>query len=58
MILDALQQQGYQIVPVSDLLFKSDYYIERNSGIQKQKRVPAPQVKPSLQPVAPELIPE
>ncbi len=36
-ILDALQQQGYQIVPVSDLLLKGDYYVERHSGIQKKK---------------------
>jgi len=57
-ILDALQQQGYQIVPVSGLLLKDNYYIERSSGIQKQKRMSAPQAKPILQPVTPELIPE
>ena len=34
-ILDALQQQGYQIVPVSDLLLKGNYYVERHSGAQK-----------------------
>jgi polysaccharide deacetylase family sporulation protein PdaB len=36
-ILDALQQQGYQIVPVSDLLLKGNYYVESHSGIQKMK---------------------
>lgn len=57
-ILDALQQQGYQIVPVSDLLLKSNYYIERSSGIQKQKGAQAPPAKPSLAPITPKLIPE
>jgi polysaccharide deacetylase family sporulation protein PdaB len=42
-ILDALQQQGYQIVPVSDLLLKGNYYVEQHSGIQKQKGVGAGQ---------------
>ncbi len=37
-ILDSLQQQGYQIVPVSDLLLKGSYYVEQHSGIQKPKR--------------------
>ncbi len=37
-ILDALQQQGYQIVPVSDLLLKGNYYVERHSGTQKPSR--------------------
>ncbi len=47
-ILDTLQQQGYQIVPVSDLLLKGDYYVEQHSGIQKQKGKQAPDAKPSL----------
>jgi polysaccharide deacetylase family sporulation protein PdaB len=52
-ILDALQQQGYQIVPVSDLLLKGESYVERHSGIQKPKGQPAPDAKPSLLPAAP-----
>ncbi|MGD0622990.1 MAG: polysaccharide deacetylase family protein [Thermacetogeniaceae bacterium] len=52
-ILDTLQQQGYQIVPVSDLLLKGNYYVEQHSGIQKQKGNQAPEAKPSLMPVTP-----
>jgi len=50
-ILDALQQQGYQIVPVSELLLKGNYYVEQHSGIQKQKGSRAPEVQPSLLPL-------
>jgi polysaccharide deacetylase family sporulation protein PdaB len=57
-ILDTLQQQGYQIVPVSDLLLKGDYYIEQHSGIQKPKGGAALQAKPGLAPVTPEIIPD
>jgi peptidoglycan/xylan/chitin deacetylase (PgdA/CDA1 family) len=52
-ILDTLQQEGYQIVPVSELLLKGDYYIEQHSGIQKKKGGQAPDAKPSLVPVTP-----
>lgn len=37
-ILKELKEQGYRIVPVSELLIKGEYYIERHSGIQKKKR--------------------
>jgi len=37
-ILKNLQEQGYKIVPISDLLLKGDYYIEKNTGIQKKKQ--------------------
>jgi polysaccharide deacetylase family sporulation protein PdaB len=50
-ILDTLQQQGYQIVPISDLLLKGDYYVEGHSGIQKQKGGNAPDAEPSLLPM-------
>lgn len=35
-ILKKLKGEGYEIVPVSELLIKGDYYIERHSGIQKK----------------------
>lgn len=35
-ILKKLKEDGYKIVPVSDLLIKGDYYVERHSGIQKK----------------------
>lgn len=36
-ILKSLKDQGYKIVPVSELLIKGDYYIEKHSGLQKRK---------------------
>lgn len=36
-ILKSLKEQGYKIVPVSELLIKKDYYIEKHTGIQKKK---------------------
>lgn len=39
-ILKDLQDQGYKIVPVSDLLIKGDYYIEKHSGVQKKSPQP------------------
>lgn len=36
-ILKNLQEQGYKIVPISELLIKKDYYIEKHSGVQKKK---------------------
>ncbi len=35
-ILEELQKKGYKIVPISDLLIKEEYYIEKHSGIQKK----------------------
>ena len=35
-ILKKLKEQGYKIVPVSELLIKSDYIIEKHSGMQKK----------------------
>lgn len=35
-ILKNLKAQGYKIVPVSELLIKGDYYIEKHSGVQKR----------------------
>ncbi len=36
-ILKNLKEQGYKIVPISDLLIKKDYYIEKHTGVQKKK---------------------
>lgn len=35
-ILTNLEQQGYQVVPISELLLKGDYYVDYN-GAQKKK---------------------
>ncbi len=35
-ILKGLKKDGYKIVPVSELLHKGDYYIEKHNGIQKK----------------------
>ena len=35
-----LQKQGYRIVPISELIYKEDYYIEGHSGIQKSTKPP------------------
>lgn len=35
-ILKKLKEKGYKIVPVSELLIKGDYYVERHSGVQKK----------------------
>lgn len=34
-----LQQRGFKIVPISELIYKDNYYIESHSGIQKPIRV-------------------
>jgi len=34
-IIKSLQEQGYEIVKVSDLLLKGDYYIDKNTGEMK-----------------------
>ncbi len=36
-IISSLQKDGYKIVPVSELLIKEDYYIDRNTGQQKRR---------------------
>lgn len=35
-ILKKLKAEGYKIVPVSELLIKGDYYIEKHTGVQKK----------------------
>lgn len=35
-ILKKLKAEGYKIVPISELLIKGDYYVERHSGVQKK----------------------
>lgn len=39
-ILKNLQEQGYKIVPISKLLIKENYYIEKHTGIQKNRPRP------------------
>ncbi len=36
LIIPRLIEQGYKIVPLSELVYKDNYYIESHSGIQKQ----------------------
>ena len=35
-IIPKLREQGYEIVPLSELVYKNDYYIESHSGVQKK----------------------
>ena len=42
-VLQTLQSQGYQIVPVSQLIYKSDYTID-NAGMQVPARAAASSV--------------
>ncbi|GAB6098840.1 polysaccharide deacetylase family protein [Halanaerocella petrolearia] len=37
-LIPQLKEKGYQIVPVSDLIYKDDYYVESHSGLQKKNR--------------------
>lgn len=37
MIIDRLQGDGYSIVPVGELIFKEDYYVDPASGAQKKR---------------------
>ena len=39
-IIEALQTQGYKIVPVSELIYKDGYTIDTN-GVQKKINTPA-----------------
>lgn len=36
-ILKELIKRGYEIVPVSELLLKGDYYVDRNTGEMRRK---------------------
>lgn len=37
-IIDSLQKNGYKIVPVGELIYKEDYYIDPSSGAQKRNK--------------------
>ena len=37
-ILTRLLSQGYQVVPVSQLIYKEGYYIEKHSGTQRRSK--------------------
>lgn len=37
-IIEHLQQQGYKILPISELLLKDNWYIDKISGMQKHRR--------------------
>lgn len=39
-IIDRLQEDGYSIVPVGELIYKDDYYIDPATGGQKKKAKP------------------
>jgi peptidoglycan/xylan/chitin deacetylase (PgdA/CDA1 family) len=41
-IIRDLKAQGYMMVPVSELIYTSDYYIDRNTGEQRPVRVRTP----------------
>lgn len=46
-LLPELKRRGFQVVPVGELIFRKDYYVERHSGVQKRSR-PAPVKEPSI----------
>ncbi|MCK8826256.1 polysaccharide deacetylase family protein [Natroniella acetigena] len=35
-LIPKLKEQGYEIVPVSELIYTEDYYIEQHTGLQKK----------------------
>ncbi|MBM7557922.1 polysaccharide deacetylase family protein [Halanaerobacter jeridensis] len=37
-LLPKIKQEGYEIVPLSELIYKDNYYIESHSGLQKQHK--------------------
>lgn len=45
-IIQELHSRGYEIVPISELIYKDNYYIESHSGRQR----PYPGPRPALQP--------
>ena len=36
-IIEKIQKDGFKIVPISEVLYKDNYYIDSNSGIMKKK---------------------
>lgn len=36
-ILDYCRQEGYEVVPISELLLKGDYYIDKSNGMMRPK---------------------
>ena len=36
MIIDAIKEKGYEIVPVSELIYTENYYVDRQ-GVQHKK---------------------
>ncbi len=38
--LPMLQQKGYKIIPISQLIYRDNYFIESHSGLQRPVRVP------------------
>lgn len=38
-IIEYLQQEGYQIVPISALIYRENYYIDSSNGAQKRRPV-------------------
>lgn len=42
-LIPQLRSQGYRIVPISELIYKDNYYINPNTGQQRRIRSPAPE---------------
>ncbi|MGI6130091.1 MAG: polysaccharide deacetylase family protein [bacterium] len=50
-IIEKIQSDGYEIVPISELIYKENYYIESHSGRQRPNPGPRPAIgitKPNL----------
>lgn len=47
-IIEKLQSDGYEIVPVSELIYKDNYYIESHSGKQRPNPGPRPAISKLL----------
>jgi hypothetical protein len=41
-IIEKLQSGGYEIVPISELIYKENFYIESHSGRQRPNPGPRP----------------
>lgn len=37
-IIEKIQKDGYKIVPISEILYKDNYYIDKNTGIMKKNK--------------------
>ncbi|NLY31051.1 MAG: polysaccharide deacetylase family protein [Firmicutes bacterium] len=44
--LPELKRQGFEIVPISELIYRDNYYIEQHSGLQRPLKLPKPRTQP------------